>query len=114
MKDFSKEDYTSLLKALKRVRSKKLWWGLGIGSDKGLCTHLLWVDRNLLHSLFRSWEKYSGNSIFPVPDPEGLSHSFKYNITTNKFALYTKYGRLRWKLVDHMINECERILKEEW
>lgn len=54
----------------------------------------------LLTSAAEAWPKYSGSSHYPVP---GGEHAYHYS-GRNKWDRSTEYGRLRWELLDHMID----------
>lgn len=87
---------------------------------KGICSHVL--DNNedsvrlsaMLEQLFRSWPKYSGNYLFPVPAPdkdegEG-SESFAFESATLEATLWKgEYGALRKELCQWCIDNVDRL-----
>jgi hypothetical protein len=60
-----------------------------------------------LKRLFKTWPKFSGNLRFPIPSPivEPPSDPFYRGIDRgNNWNKRTKYGRLRWELLDFLID----------
>lgn len=61
---------------------------------------------------FVTWKHYSGYSRhWPVPAPDGSNPSDKYRNTTFLWNPLTKYGRLRWNLLDHVIKTFEQEIE---
>lgn len=63
--------------------------------------------RDALHECFRSWPKYSGDTGYPVPDPDHPKDASKafdaYYRNGNVWA--GEYGELRYELLQHCITE---------
>ncbi|AXF53043.1 MAG: hypothetical protein [Caudoviricetes sp.] len=57
---------------------------------------------------FKAWEHFSGNSSYPVPCPTGDSNgeaiAFHYSFRKTMWHKRTKYGAMRWALLEHCIN----------
>jgi hypothetical protein len=68
----------------------------------GICNNVRVKNSELiLGSLFKSWKHYSGSLDYPV---EGSARKYgRYQ----KWSATTKYGRLRWQLLNHCIRELE-------
>ncbi len=59
--------------------------------------------------LFMSWEKFSGNTDYPIPHPDFVTPQDGY---INCWARHMwdhehPYGALRWEMVHHMIKKLE-------
>lgn len=84
--------------------------------EHGLCACLeekgLKIPR--LSQIFESWDKCSGNTIYPVPDPEGETDSCtKYRNTSDMWG--GKYGELRKELCQFIAdNVRDNGLPEDW
>ena len=81
----------------------------------GICTNLekianIDVDY-FLKPCFRTWEHFSGNKAFPVPDPESDEYSaVEVYCTTHTDDMWNPehpYGSLRLDLLEHLIRECK-------
>lgn len=83
--------------------------------ESGICANLD-VRANLdvgyfLQPCFRTWKQFSGDYVFPVPDP----YSDKYSAsdvytTTHEDDMWNPehpYGSLRLDLLEHLIRECK-------
>jgi hypothetical protein len=84
----------------------------------GLCYNVFeYIDKNyketkisygdsqsIMQNHFLSWSKFSGNYDYPV---EGDEETY-YNVL-NKYDRRTLYGKLRYQLIDHLV---ERITDE--
>ena len=77
----------------------------------GICTNLHLRCENLsqtgyvslfLEQSFPNWDKFSGSLHLPIPEVDGLNH--RYGKLWDKT---TQYGRLRWELLDFLI-ECAK------
>lgn len=60
---------------------------------------------DILADGFFSWEKFSGNEVYPIPDPENECPIQAFNITTREDMWNPEhpYGALRLELLDHLI-----------
>ena len=76
-------------------------------TSSGICSNVEGIeDHYTLCKYFETWKHYSGNTIFPVPDPEGnVSPANIYSITRNMWA--GNYGELRKDLVRHILAETK-------
>jgi hypothetical protein len=85
--------------------------------DAGICSNLYWTLRDggavyedcaaLVAYYAKQWEHYSGDSEYPV---EG--DGFEYATQGNMFDPETKYGMLRLKLLDFIIEKLNEDLQE--
>ena len=105
------------------LRVKKKVWAFSMG--KGICYRIetelrdmgyRYFDRHdtlLVHRLMRSWNEFSGDIAFPIHTSKKLEGFEQFHKTKFKFSPFTKYGKARRRLLDHMIKECERIIAKE-
>ena len=113
--------YPLLLGVLLKVRKKA--WAFSMG--KGICfrieselkdmgySHCDKHDAMVVRRLMRSWDEFSGDIEFPVHTNKKLEGFEQFHKTKFKFNPFTKYGKARRRLLDHMIKECERIIAKE-
>ena len=113
--------YPLLLSVLLKVKKKA--WAFSMG--KGIChrieTELKAMgyrcfgrhDNMAVHRLMRSWNEFSGDILFPIHTNKKLTGYKQFHKTKFKFNPFTKYGKARRRLLDHMIKECERIIAKE-
>lgn len=67
----------------------------------------------MLHDVVREWPEYSGVVMYPVPSPDkGVSPGIAYS-KFDKWSRRTKYGKARWRLLDHCIARFEAKVAEE-
>ena len=64
--------------------------------------------KELITHYSRSWEKYSGNVIYPVPSPFGGGPATAYNSCADLWV--GEYGALRYELLNHLIKEVQNDL----
>lgn len=110
--------YPLLYSVLLKVKKKA--WAFSMG--KGICyrieteleamgyRHCDIHDTMVVHRLMRSWNEFSGDITFPVHTSKKLAGYEEFYSTKFRFNPFTKYGRARRRLLDHMIKECERII----
>ena len=113
--------YPLLLGVLLKVKKKA--WAFSMG--KGICFRIeselkdmgyRCFDRHdamVVHRLMHSWDEFSGDIEFPVHTNKKLEGFEQFHKTKFKFNPFTKYGKARRRLLDHMIKECERIIAKE-
>ena len=95
----------TLLERLKELREK--------GPELfqcGICDNIamLYGEQDILAEIWERWEHYSGNPHFPVPDPQHDGSACAVHMAAgNHWDKSTKYGRLRWALLDYLIEELE-------
>ena len=70
-------------------------------------------DSMVMQRLMRSWDEFSGDIAFPIHTNKKLGGFEQFHKTKFKFNPFTKYGKARRRLLDHMIKECERIIAKE-
>ena len=70
-------------------------------------------DSMIMQRLMRSWNEFSGDIAFPIHTSKKLEGFEQFHKTKFKFNPFTKYGKARRRLLDHMIKECERIIAKE-
>ena len=105
------------------LRVKKKVWAFSMG--KGICYRIENElkamgyrcfnrhDNVAVHRLMRSWDEFSGDIAFPIHTSKKLEGFEQFHKTKFKFNPFTKYGKARRRLLDHMIKECERIIAKE-
>lgn len=84
----------------------------GDGCQYGLCAELDNAhdyDKNLVRGVFETWEHFSGNVTFPVPDPEHPGDPDEARYVYIHFqegeAFLGEYGELRLDLARHLLKE---------
>lgn len=74
----------------------------------GICGNIGTVsggDDEQLDALFRSWPKFSGSVVYPVPGVDRMTPSEAFVLTRDVWV--GEYGDLRWELLEHCIAELE-------
>lgn len=121
----NKEDVLKVYLELVKLRKDK--WKIGLGlkkveGNRGICRYIDKVCPEVKHpshiilDYFSTWDKFSGRSFFPVPNPrrrnsENAFREYALN-DRNMFTLFTGYGRMRWDLVDHLIKKLAIDVEE--
>jgi len=85
-------------------------------SDWGICNNVpAWARRAMaphLDALWEKWPHYTGIRGFPVPHPRskhpGAAAKIYLHPRTLHWSRRTKYGRLRWALLDWLIEQLEK------
>ena len=72
----------------------------------GICGNIPFShDRDdLLRTTMMQWPKFSGRTIYPVPDPQGGSPYEAYHRIESLWDHQDPYCQLRWELLDWCIN----------
>lgn len=84
----------------------------------GICLEVWRRDEDFYHDeaketlnrLFKTWPKFSGNSRYPIRSSirKPPSYSFLKGVEKgNNWDKRTKYGRLRWELLDFLIEQTK-------
>ena len=96
---------TELLAALRKLRDEG-----PSRPDQGICGNLrVRLPENYLRERWKNWPHYSGVEGFPVPSsnrktgPVGVYYHY-----ISKWSRRTRYGRLRWALLDWLIEQLEK------
>lgn len=97
-----------LLTALKQLRENG-----PKNRDVGICSQLGWYsseEHRQFRASFKTWPHYSGDISFPVPSPDGSIEAIDayFNNLGDLRDRDTEYGRLRWDLLDHIIEELSK------
>lgn len=110
MTEFTRQSMTLHLQALKRINPDNapvcygicdLWWLEGVQRP----------NRQLKQALFRTWDEYSGDSLFPVPSyADNVSPEDSYENHEDMFGEHP-YGQARRRLLAHMIKTLEECLE---
>lgn len=100
------------LYGLRKIKKRKL---LSVFMCQGICRQIKPaqdVNTSIRDRAFVTWEHYSGYSRhWPVPAPDGSNPSDKYLDAVFLWNPLTKYGRLRWNLLDHVIKTFEQEIE---
>ena len=107
----SKKKKAELHRALQSIKED------GNQLEFGICKELLHRNASLyldaarwLERLWKKWPKFSGNPRFPIPSPDtgppGSAFYQGVDEGTN-WDKRTKYGRLRWELLDFLIEQTK-------
>lgn len=89
------------LQMLKRQGPRRKGEG-ACGNLNALLVHGVWLER-----YYSDWPLRKPHPVYPV---EGGSSA--YDANTRKWDIHTDFGMLRWAMVEHMIEECERVMYE--
>ena len=65
----------------------------------------------ILRRAFCTWPKFSGDADFPIDDPYEIEEA--HNVYARLPKWTGAYGKLRWELLDHIINFIEKEIKCE-
>lgn len=87
----------------------------GAGCEAGLCEDLYEAkdyDEELIESLFVTWEHFSGNVTFPVPDPKNpgdrAEARYIYLDLQDGEGFIGEYGELRLDLARNLLKELSK------
>lgn len=120
---YDEQNVSSLLAALLHVKSNVPALQAGTtkygGTYHGICFQLSTaalpkdlhrvVNQETFGEIAKLWPKYSGDSDYPVPNPNGDFHPLViYTITKNCWI--GEYGALRVELLDWCIEYCKQQL----
>lgn len=106
------------------LKIKEKAWAFSMGG--GICLrienelesmgyrHMDMNDTLIVDRLMRSWDEFSGDITFPVHTNKSLNAYYQFHGTKFKFNPFTKYGKARRRLLDHMIKECGYIIAKEY
>ena len=108
--DYSKSELKRIQRGLYALKAGDIPF-----RESGICTNLaVYVNPDVgyfLKSCFRTWEQFSGDYAYPVPDPESDKYSASEVYTTthvdDMWNPEHPYGSLRLDLLKHLIRECE-------
>ena len=111
--DFYNLPFIKVLDALEKLKK-----GDVPNTQTGICgnigDHLPNVNNRAIQfmvgKLAANWEHYSGTPQFPIPSSyKGVSDHDMFMRTENMWSKKSKYGKLRWDLLDHLVNELNNI-----
>lgn len=95
-----------LLKALKTLKANG-----PIFPHSGICANLdaifddFFEFRITFHEIYKKWPKFSGSLVYPIAEhPEYYDNPFKWE---------GESGKLRWELVDFLIQQLENDLQTQ-
>lgn len=72
--------------------------------NQGICFHV--HCEMILEPLFRQWDKFSGNEKYPIPCSV-LGSEDAYIQQGDMWDKRFKYNKLRWELLDFLIDKLE-------
>ena len=99
---------TDLLTALKQLRENGPHnRSAGICSQFDMFGLYSSEERQQFRDSFKTWPHYSGYISFPVPGPAAAIDAYFDNLG-DLWDRDTEYGRLRWDLLDHIIEELSK------
>ena len=101
------ETRKTLITLLIKLYWVKVRYHLGIVPDDGIC-HLTKRSRSL-ERYFKTWDKYSGNLVYPVPALRLRLTAQSAFWKLNKWK--GSYGLLRYELLCHIIKSVKNELK---
>ena len=106
--------HSMILTALKAIKEDSTYRVSGIGicgcvgayylNRDGLISNVR--DQFVIGKLIEGWPKHSGVMEFPISVGK-ISPWKKYGLCDNKWNRKTEYGRLRWELLEWLINKLE-------
>lgn len=94
-----------LLKELKKLQAGDITF-----RKEGICYNVSSSGVSCLQKAWVQWPKYSGTQWFPVPSPSAVFPVVSSYYTYTKWDKDTEYGKLRYELVDFLIEffeDCE-------
>lgn len=98
---------TELLAALRKLRDEG-----PRHSDRGICNNIPTWAELYLRPLWERWPHYSGMPYFPVPHPRlkypAAAADIYFHPRTLHWSRLSAYGRLRWALLDWLIEQLEK------
>lgn len=108
--DMNKFELSQLLIALKLIRKERLLNNCGICANVGELVDIDDESHKELSKLMCLWPKFSGSRAFPV----GGSLTGYTNAASNRtlWDKSTDEGRLRFELLDYLIDTVEKIYNE--
>ena len=103
-----------ILTALKAMKEAATYRVSGIGICGCVATYYLnrdglisnVRDQFIIEKLIEGWPKHSGVTEFPISIGR-ISPCKEYTRCDNKWDRRTEYGRLRWELLEWLINKLE-------
>ena len=122
---YNEQDYRDVASALRSVKRKLRWPFADMFIFSGICDQVI----NAISSpggrecweynrpwAFQDWEHFSRSTVFPVPETVKRAPTIKpgdmYRQTIFMFSRFTEYGRLRRKLLDHLIEWFDNMANE--
>lgn len=114
----AKRDLLDILKHIKNTTNLEPFWGIcgHVNAFTNVIEHteLFLIEREMT-ALFKQWPKYSGHPSFPIPGSRGLNNAANayFHARHSKQGTFSKRhenGRLRWELLEWMIQELKREL----
>lgn len=98
-------DLTKLHNKLVEIRNYPLGEGVF-----GICRLIEVEHKHICRSFWVNWEHYSGVPSFPVPS-SAMSPEKAYWLC-KRWSKKSKYGQMRYKLLDYLIEQLELKIKE--
>lgn len=81
--------------------------------DYGICNNLHFEgSTKFLRECFKSWEHYSGDDTYPVPDPDNMGcpeAAYRIYHTVHESMYSGPYGELRRDLAQHILNKLNEL-----
>lgn len=105
-----------VLKALKQVREQG-----PLNHKVGICAAVVAYEGESVRELMSNdmddsdwagWPLWSGDQDYPVPGAGRLSAHDMFAVEDDLWNRRKKYGRLRWALLDHLIDFYERVMDQ--
>lgn len=98
-------DLTALNTKLKEIKNYP-----SRGNRFGICRLVAVEHRHICRSFWVNWKHYSGIPSFPVPS-SAMSPEKAY-WKCERWSKKSKYGQMRFKLLDYLIEQTELKIKE--
>ena len=108
-----------LIELKKKITNSKKWYAFLLPESKknyvkiaGICTNIAKLTdydvdvataSESLKEYYSSWEYYSGDPVYPVPNVRWPDPVREYHAYKNLWDYDTAYGMLRYNLLDHLI-----------
>lgn len=85
-------------------------------SKGGLCYLIFQIKSSddLMKNFYNQWEHFSGNYGYPISVFDDISPSQQYKNALKLDMIWnktTRYGRMRWKLLEEFTNYVKNIIK---
>lgn len=87
---------------------------LSVDTEDAALDEVFGYQEDYQHGIYKSWPGYSGDFIYPVPNPSGADPNYAYYEANKLKTMWadTEYGNARRDLLNHMIKYYETELEK--
>lgn len=83
------------------------------GKGNGICSYFGEASVNYIQSKFPLWPKYNGNICWPISSGRKNTTAYDAFYNFHKWSIHTQYGRDRRELLDFLIEQVKKDIKDE-